>query len=155
MALKDDWQDSDWFGSQDQNDIADEVNSTASTVATHTSQIADKADKSRKVSAGTGLTGGGDLTADRTLSADFGSGAGKVCQGNDARLSDSRTPKAHTHSASDIISGQFAAARMPTGFVQAFTNGAATNRDIDVLNETQWDGIGSPTAGRVYLIFED
>lgn len=27
----------------------------------------------------------------------FGTAAGTVCQGNDARLSDARTPKAHTH----------------------------------------------------------
>lgn len=48
--------------------------------------------------AGGGLTGGGDLSANRTLSADFGSAAGKICQGNDARLSDARTPTAHASS---------------------------------------------------------
>lgn len=41
---------------------------------------------SRQIIAGTGLTGGGDLTADRTLAADFGTGVGKVTQGNDVRL---------------------------------------------------------------------
>ena len=49
----------------------------------------------RTITAGTGLTGGGDMTANRTLSADFGTSAGKVCQGNDARLSDARAPLAH------------------------------------------------------------
>lgn len=49
----------------------------------------------RKVTAGTGLSGGGDLTADRTLAVEFGTAAGTVCQGNDARLSDARTPTAH------------------------------------------------------------
>jgi hypothetical protein len=49
----------------------------------------------RTITAGTGLSGGGDLGADRTLSADFGIGAGKVCQGDDARLSDARTPTVH------------------------------------------------------------
>lgn len=52
---------------------------------------------SRSISAGTGLTGGGDLTDNRTLSVSFGSSAGTACEGNDARLSDSRTPTAHTH----------------------------------------------------------
>ncbi|WP_299489373.1 hypothetical protein [uncultured Gordonia sp.] len=56
---------------------------------------------SRTITAGTGLTGGGNLTANRTLAADFGSGAGKVCQGNDSRLSDARTPTAHTHAIAD------------------------------------------------------
>ena len=32
----------------------------------------------------------------------FGATAGTVCQGNDSRLSDARTPKAHTHIMSDI-----------------------------------------------------
>lgn len=32
----------------------------------------------------------------------FGTAAGTVCQGNDARLSDARTPKAHTHTKSQI-----------------------------------------------------
>lgn len=38
------------------------------------------------VSAGTGLTGGGDLTANRTISANFGSAAGTIAQGNDSRI---------------------------------------------------------------------
>ncbi|MGE3757195.1 MAG: beta strand repeat-containing protein, partial [Pseudobdellovibrionaceae bacterium] len=41
---------------------------------------------SRTVSAGTGLTGGGDLSANRSLAVDFGTGVGKVTQGNDDRL---------------------------------------------------------------------
>lgn len=46
----------------------------------------------RKVSAGTGLTGGGDLTADRTIAVSYGTTSGTACQGNDSRLSDTRTP---------------------------------------------------------------
>ena len=34
----------------------------------------------------------------------YGSAANTVCQGNDSRLSDARTPKAHTHSSSDLTS---------------------------------------------------
>lgn len=70
----------------------------------------------RQVISGGGLTGGGDLSADRTLAvgagtgiivavdavaADFGIGAGKVTEGNDARLSDARTPTAHAASHAD------------------------------------------------------
>jgi hypothetical protein len=50
---------------------------------------------SRTISAGTGLTGGGDLTANRTLTVSYGTTSGTACQGNDARLSDARTPTAH------------------------------------------------------------
>jgi len=82
---------------------------------------------SRSITAGSGLSGGGDLTVDRTISADFGSGAGKVTEGNDARLSDARTPTAHASShgdggtdeiavdASQITTGTVAQARLGTG----------------------------------------
>lgn len=40
----------------------------------------------RQVIAGSGLTGGGDLTADRTLTVNFGTAAGTVVQGNDVRV---------------------------------------------------------------------
>ena len=59
---------------------------------------------SRSVSAGTGLTGGGNLSQDRTLSVSFGSSAGTACQGNDARLSDARIPSG---AAGGDLSGTF------------------------------------------------
>ena len=40
----------------------------------------------RAVNAGTGLSGGGDLSADRTLAVSFGSAAGTSAQGNDGRF---------------------------------------------------------------------
>ena len=46
------------------------------------------------ITAGTGLTGG-TITTSGTIAADFGTAAGTVCEGNDARLSDARTPTAH------------------------------------------------------------
>ena len=49
----------------------------------------------RTISAGTGLTGGGDLSANRTLSVSFGSTAGSVCEGNDPRLSGGGAPSMH------------------------------------------------------------
>jgi hypothetical protein len=58
----------------------------------------------RTISTGTGLLGGGDLSANRTLTPDFGTGAGKVTQGNDSRLSDARTPTAHSHAIADLPS---------------------------------------------------
>jgi hypothetical protein len=48
--------------------------------------LATKANTSTTISAGTGLTGGGDLSANRTLSANFGTSAGTIAQGNDARI---------------------------------------------------------------------
>lgn len=48
--------------------------------------LATKANTSTTVSAGTGLTGGGDLSTDRTISANFGTTAGTIAQGNDSRI---------------------------------------------------------------------
>jgi hypothetical protein len=65
--------------------------------------------------AGTGLTGGGSLAADRTFNVAYGTSAGTACEGDDARLSDARTPTAHTHDAADINAGTLGIARIPTG----------------------------------------
>jgi hypothetical protein len=48
--------------------------------------LANKVNTSTTISAGTGLTGGGDLTTNRTISANFGTTAGTIMQGNDARV---------------------------------------------------------------------
>jgi hypothetical protein len=42
--------------------------------------------RSRAITAGTGLTGGGDMTADRTLAVSYGTSAGTAAQGNDSRI---------------------------------------------------------------------
>jgi hypothetical protein len=92
------------------------------------------------ISVGTGLaTSGGALVVS------YGTTSGTACQGNDARLSDARTPTAHksthatggtdaltasdidaaaashTHSAADITSGTVATARLGSGTADATT----------------------------------
>jgi hypothetical protein len=60
---------------------------------------------SRTVNAGTGLTGGGALSANITLTVAYGATGTTACVGNDSRLSDARTPTSHTiesHTSSDI-----------------------------------------------------
>lgn len=58
------------------------------------------------VLAGTGLTGGGDLSTDRTISVDFAasgvSSSTKAVRADDSRLSDARTPTSHTHALTDL-----------------------------------------------------
>ncbi|RPD38056.1 tail fiber domain-containing protein [Chitinophaga barathri] len=49
------------------------------------------ASSARSIIAGTGLTGGGNLTADRTISANFGTAAGTIAQGNDSRILNGQT----------------------------------------------------------------
>lgn len=64
--------------------------------------LAAKAPSTRSVASGTGLTGGGDLSADRTLTVTYGSIGGTATQGNDPRNSDARTPLAHVHVEADV-----------------------------------------------------
>lgn len=45
-----------------------------------------KAATATTITAGTGLTGGGDLSANRTLAVDFGTAAGTAAQGDDSRI---------------------------------------------------------------------
>jgi hypothetical protein len=61
---------------------------------------------SRQVIAGTGLTGGGDLSADRTFVVAYGTSATTAARGDDSRLSDPRTPLAHTHPISEVVNLQ-------------------------------------------------
>lgn len=48
--------------------------------------LSSKAAAATTISAGTGLTGGGDLSANRTLAVSFGTTAGTAAQGNDSRI---------------------------------------------------------------------
>ena len=63
-----------------------------------------------------GGTGASTTAAARTnLGVAYGTAAGTVCQGNDSRLSDARTPKSHNHAATEITSGTLPIARGGTG----------------------------------------
>jgi hypothetical protein len=55
-------------------------------VAPTVPELANKASASTTISAGTGLTGGGNLSANRTIAANFGNTAGTIAQGNDSRI---------------------------------------------------------------------
>jgi hypothetical protein len=72
------------------------------------------------LSVGTGLA-----TSSGSLVVSYGTASGTACQGNDARLSDARTPLSHTHSALDLTTGTLDIARLPVG--QTSTTVAAGN----------------------------
>ena len=100
---------------------------------------------SRQISAGTGLTGGGDLTADRTLAVSYGTTAGTACEGNDARLLTSNP----TLVGNVIINGE------STGVSGTLKVGSTTGifaSDVE-LNSTglvlqNYGGIGTTTIAR-------
>lgn len=103
---------------------------------------------SRNLTASTGLSGGGDLSADRSFSVLYGTTAGTAAQGNDSRLSDARTPTAHKTShqsggsdelaldAAQISSGTVATARLGSGTASAntFLRGDQTYQPVPVGN---------------------
>lgn len=69
--------------------------------------LAAKVATTRQVIAGTGLGGGGALSADVTLNVSYGTSGTTACVGNDARLSNDRAPSIHagTHATggSDVL----------------------------------------------------
>lgn len=80
-----------------------------------------------QVIAGTGLTGGGDLTANRTLTVAYGTTGTTACVGNDSRLSDPRTPTSHTllgHTVSGLTTNHVLKATGATTFSFAALNAA-------------------------------
>ena len=71
---------------------SDPVTVAISQVTNLSTTLSGKVDTTRQIIAGTGLTGGGDLSANRTLNVVYGTAASQACVGNDVRLSDARTP---------------------------------------------------------------
>ena len=65
---------------------ADVTAISESKVTNLTTDLAGKVPTTRLITAGTGLTGGGDLSADRTLTVSYGTTAGTAAQGNDSRI---------------------------------------------------------------------
>lgn len=148
------------------NELAAALGDDPNFAATVTAQIALKADKARQIIAGTGLTGGGDLSADRTLTVAYGTTATTACVGNDARLSNARTPTNHQHNASDINAGTLAIARIADGTVTAAKLVAAVQTSLGKADTavqgsgiTVWKGtaaayaaIGTKDSNTVYVI---
>ncbi len=86
------------------------------------------------------------------LATDGESAANVVVQGNDSRLSNARTPTAHTHAAADITSGTVAVARLPAattsaqGIVELATSGENAANVVVQGNDARLSDARTPTA---------
>lgn len=92
-----------------------------------------KADKSITVSAGTGLTGGGDLSANRTLSVNFGTTAGTVAEGD------------HTHASATTSVAGFMSAADKTKLDAIATSATANQADAYLLDRANHTGTQAHT----------
>lgn len=114
--------------------------------------LASKVPVGRAINTGAGLTGGGDLSADRTISPTYGTAANTVCQGNDARLSDTRIPTDGTVTNAKVASNAaIALSKLATGYVQGSNNGTPTTLTVWVGTEAQFQALGSKDAATIYF----
>ena len=86
------------------NNTADGVAGVANDLANHQSGLNTNAHQIGNISGlQTALNGKEPVFSKNTaFNKNFGTTSGTVCQGNDSRLSDARTPTAHTHTISDV-----------------------------------------------------
>jgi hypothetical protein len=112
------------------------------------SDINNRALSSRALTVGTGLTGGGNLTADRSFAFDVTWGdtryrlnSGTVPWGSISGLPGTFTPSAHVHAAADITSGVFPIARLPVA-----ASGVSSATDVVRADDTRLSNTRTPTA---------
>lgn len=105
-------------------------------------QIATRALTSRQILAGTGLTGGGSLAADRTLAVSFGTTAGTAAAGDDSRITGALPASGGT------VTGNLAVTGNALGEDSPAAHGAAAwcYDPALAVNSTQL------TAGTLYLV---
>lgn len=104
-----------------------------SDVANLVTDLAGKAPTSRLVSAGTGLTGGGDLSADRSLAVTYGTGSGTAAQGNDTRITGALQSASNL---SDLANAATARTNLSLGNVN---NTSDANKPVSTATQTALD----------------
>lgn len=94
------------------------------------------------------------FTKNTAFNKDFGTAAGTVTQGDDARLSDARTPTSHTHSEYVDLSNDQIIAGIKTFSAAAHVIGDLTLGDGTANNSNPWLYINSPLTGNPKVVLQ-
>lgn len=90
--------------------------------------LATKAAASTTITAGTGLSGGGDLSANRTFAVVYGTAAGTAAQGNDSRLTGAE--QTANKGAVNGYASLDAGGKVPSAQIPAISDASATAKGI-------------------------
>lgn len=137
---------------------SDPITIAQSQVTGLTAAIAAKANAAATYTAGDGLLGSGTIGTGIFYEANFGSLSGTVCEGNDARLTNSRTPTTHAGShgvggtdpvtvAQSQVTGLTTALAGKASTTHASTHGSAGTDPITIA-QSQVSGLTASLAGK-------
>lgn len=137
----------------DTNDKADKVAGATSGNLASLDASGNLADSGKKASDFVAASAVGTAAA-KNVPASGNASTTEVVMGNDTRLSDSRTPTAHNHSAADINSSSTLGAQVKANATSVQTLGTSQVRNIYAGTSDMTAGTTALTTGDIYVVYE-